>query len=73
MITIGPGGVRFSMSRELPAGLTEEQNLSIYPNIAFLTEKKPNGVFELSNPSLIPLEISVSARFGYTEATERRS
>ena len=31
VITIGPGGVRFSTSRELPAGLTEEQNLSIYP------------------------------------------
>ena len=70
VITIGPGGVRFSMSRELPAGLTEEQNLSIYPHIAFLTEEKPNGVFELSNPSLISLEITVSARFGYTEATE---
>ena len=70
VITIGPGGVRFSTSRELPAGLTEEQNLSIYPDVAFLTEEKPNGVFELSNPSLIPLEISVSARFGYTEATE---
>ena len=70
VITIGPGGVRFSTSRELPAGLTEEQNLSIYPDIAFLTEEKPHGVFELSNPSLIPLEVSVSARFGYTEATE---
>ncbi len=70
VITIGPGGVRFSTSRELPAGLTEEQNLSIYPHIAFLTEEQPHGVFELSNPSLIPLEISVSARFGYTEATE---
>ncbi len=70
VITIGPGGVRFSTSRELPAGLTEEQNLSIYPDVAFLTEEKPHGVFELSNPSLIPLEISVSARFGYTEATE---
>ena len=70
VITIGPRGVRFSTSRELPAGLTEEQNLSIYPHIAFLTEEKPNGVFELSNPSLIPLEVSVSARFGYTEATE---
>ncbi len=70
VITIGPGGVRFSTSRELPAGLTEEQNLSIYPHVAFLTEGKPNGVFELSNPSLIPLEVSVSARFGYTEATE---
>ena len=70
VITIGPGGVRFSTSREIPAGLTEEQNLSIYPHIAFLTEEKPHGVFELSNPSLIPLEVSVSARFGYTEATE---
>ena len=70
VITIGPGGVRFSTSRELPVSLSEEQNLSIYPHIAFLTEEKPNGVFELSNPSLIPLEISVSARFGYTEATE---
>ena len=70
IITIGPRGVRFSTSRELSAGLTEEQNLSIYPHVAFLTEEKPHGVFELSNPSLIPLEISVSARFGYTEATE---
>ena len=67
VITIGPRGVRFSTSRELPVGLTEEQNLSIYPDIAFLTEEKPHGVFELSNPSLIPLEVSVSARFGYTE------
>ena len=70
VITIGPGGVHFSTSRKIPVGLTEEQNLSIYPDVAFLTEEKPNGVFELSNPSLIPLEISVSARFGYTEATE---
>ena len=70
VITIGPGGVRFSTSRELAAGLTEEQNLSIYPDVAFLTGEKPHGVFELSNPSLVPLEVSVSARYGYTEATE---
>ena len=70
VITIGPKGVRFSTSRELPVGLTEEQNLSIYPDVAFLTEGKSHGAFELSNPSLIPLEVSVSARFGYTEATE---
>ena len=70
VITIGPGGVRFDTSREMPASLTENQNLGIYPDIAFLTEEKPHEVFELSNPSLIPLEISVSARFGYTEATE---
>ena len=69
VITIGPGGVSFSTSRELAAGLTEDQSLSIYPDVAFLTEGKPHGVFELSNPSLVPLEVSVSARFGYTEAT----
>ncbi len=69
VITIGPGGVRFSTSRELSAGLTEEQNLSIYPDVAFLNAGKPHEAFELSNPSLIPLEVSVSARFGYTEAT----
>ena len=69
VITIGPGGVRFSTLREVPVALTEEQNLSIYPDVAFLTREQPHGVFELSNPSLIPLEISVSARFGYTEAT----
>ena len=70
VITIGPGGVRFSTSREVPVGLSEEQNLSIYPDVAFLTREKPHGAFELSNPSLIPLEVTVSTRFGYTEATE---
>ena len=70
VIAIGPGGVRFDTSRELPAGLTPEQTVRIYPDVAYLTEETPSGVFELSNPSLIPLEISVSSRFGYVEATE---
>lgn len=70
VITIGPGGVRLGASREVPAGLTADQNLSIYPDMAFLTGKQPTGAFELSNPSLVPLEVSTSARFGYTEATE---
>ena len=70
VIAIGPGGVRFDTSRELPVGLTPEQTVRIYPDVAYLTEEAPSGVFELSNPSLIPLEISVSSRFGYVEATE---
>ena len=69
VIAIGPGGVRFDTSRELPAGLTPEQTVRIYPDVAYLTEEAPSGVFELSNPSLIPLEIAVSSRFGYVEAT----
>ncbi len=70
VITIGPGGVRFHASREVPAALTEGQNLSVYPDMAFMTADEPSGAFELSNPSLMPLEVSVSARFGYAEATE---
>ncbi len=70
VITIGPSGVRFDASREIPAALTEEQNLSVYPDMAFMTRDEPSGAFELSNPSLAPLEVSVSARFGYAEATE---
>ncbi len=70
VITIGPGGVRFDASRGVPSALTEEQNLSVYPDMAFMTADEPSGAFELSNPSLVPLEVSVSARFGYAEATE---
>ncbi len=70
VILAGAGGVRFGSSREIPLGLLEEQTVSIYPNLAYLTRERPSGVFELSNLSLIPLEVSVSARFGYTEATE---
>ena len=68
--TIGPGGAHFDASRGAPMALTEEQNVSIYPDISLLTQDKPSGVFELTNPSLVPLEVSVSAGFGYTEATE---
>ena len=70
VILAGAGGVRLGSSREIPMGLLEEQTVSIYPNLAYLTRERPSGVFELSNLSLIPLEVSVSARFGYTEATE---
>ncbi len=70
VIAIGPGGVRFDASRELPLGLTAEQTLRIYPDVAYLTRENPSGAFELSNPSLIPLELSLSAHYGYAEATE---
>ena len=68
--TIGPKGVRFGVVGETSPGLTQEQNLSIFPDFAFLTREEPSGAFTLSNPSLVPLETSVSVRFGYAEATE---
>ncbi len=70
VILAGAGGVRFGSSREIPPGLLEEQTVSIYPNLAYLTRENPSGAFELSNPSLVPVEVSVSARYGYAEATE---
>ena len=70
VILAGAGGVRFGSSREVPMGLLEEQTVSIYPNLAYLTRENPSGAFELSNPSLVPVEVSVSARYGYAEATE---
>ena len=69
MITIGPGGARIDAATGMPSALTQEQNLSVYPDLAFLTDEAPSGAFTLSNPSLVPLEISVTARFGYAEAT----
>ncbi len=70
VILAGAGGVRFGSSREVAMGLLEEQTISIYPNLAYLTRDNPSGAFELSNPSLVPVEVSVSARYGYAEATE---
>ncbi len=66
----GAEGVRFAGPDEVPRSLTEAQNVRISPNTAYLTREAPSGAFALTNMSLIPLELSVSARFGYTEATE---
>ena len=66
----GAEGVRFAGPDEVSMRLTEAQNVRISPNTAYLTRAAPSGAFALTNMSLIPLELSVSARFGYTEASE---
>ena len=66
----GAEGVRFAGPDEGTLRLTEAQNVRISPNTAYLTRAAPSGAFALTNMSLIPLELSVSARFGYTEASE---
>ena len=66
----GAEGVRFAGPDEVPLRLTEAQNVRISPTTAYLTRPAPSGAFALTNMSLIPLELSVSARFGYTEASE---
>ena len=67
--TIGPEGVRFGLGEAATDGLTSQQNIGIYPNLVLLTPELSEGVLELSNPSIIPLEVTLSTRFGYTEST----
>ena len=66
----GAEGVRFAGPDEVSLRLTEAQNVRISPDVAYLTQEAPSGAFAFSNVSLIPQEISISARFGYAEATE---
>ncbi len=66
----GAEGVRFAGPDEVSMRLTEAQNVRISPDVAYLTREAPSGAFAFSNVSLIPQEISISARFGYAEATE---
>ena len=70
VILAGAEGVRFAGPEEVPLSLTEGQNVRISPDVAYLTQEAPSGAFAFSNVSLIPQEISISARFGYAEATE---
>ena len=70
VILAGAEGVRFAGPDEVSLRLTEGQNVRISPDVAYLTQEAPSGAFAFSNVSLIPQEISISARFGYAEATE---
>ena len=70
VILAGAEGVRFAGPDKVSLRLTEAQNVRISPDVAYLTQEAPSGAFAFSNVSLIPQEISISARFGYAEATE---
>ena len=67
-VTIGPDGARFAAASDASAGLSRTQAMSIYPRSVVLSSEHSQGIFELSNPSIIPLEISISTEFGYGEA-----
>ncbi len=67
-VTIGPDGARFAAASDASAGLSRTQAMSIYPRSVILSSEHSQGIFELSNPSIIPLEVSISTEFGYGEA-----
>ncbi len=67
-VTVGPDGARFATASDASAGLSRTQAMSIYPRSVILSSEHSQGIFELSNPSIIPLEVSISTEFGYGEA-----
>ena len=68
VVTIGPEGASFGPEAESSASLSPAQNLRIHPLVAALGTGDMEGVLEVSNPSVVPLEVSVTTEFGYLEA-----
>ncbi len=67
-LTIGPGMVRLDDGAADFTSLSETQAMTLYPTVAVMSSDNRQGAFEISNPSLVPLEVSVSAEFGYGAA-----
>ena len=70
VVLLGPDGVRFHVAAATGAPLEWEQHISIQPQVAVLDPQTRVGTFELTNPSIHPMEVEVSTEFGYREARE---
>ncbi len=68
VVTLGLDGARFGPATVDSGGLERDQSLSIYPSVAVLEAGDTEGIFEISNPSVVPLEVTVATEFGYSEA-----
>lgn len=67
VVLLGPDGVRFHVAPATGAPLEWEQHISIQPQVAVLDPQTRVGTFELTNPSIHPMEVEVSTEFGYRE------
>ena len=67
VVLLGPDGVRFHAAPSTRAPLEWEQQISIQPQVAVLDPQTRVGTFELTNPSIHPMEVEVSTEFGYRE------
>ena len=68
VVTVGPEGASFGVEAAPAASLSPAQAVRIHPLVAALAADDTEGVLDVSNPSAVPLEISVAAEFGYLEA-----
>ena len=67
-VVLGPAGARFQAAA---AGEVEwAESISIYPQVAALGARRTEGVFEVANPSVHPMEVAVATGFGYREAQD---
>ncbi len=70
VVLLGPDGVQFRAAPGTEAPLEWDQRISIQPQVAVLSPQTRSGTFELTNPSIHPMEVEVSTEFGYREARE---
>ena len=68
VINLGPRGARFGPDIDPPASLDSDQSIRIYPLKAVLNPNQTAGAFQVTNPSIIPLEVAVTTSFGYLES-----
>ncbi len=70
VVLLGPDGVQFRAASSTEAPLEWDQRISIQPQVAALGPQTRAGTFQLTNPSIYPMEVEVSTEFGYREARE---
>ena len=68
VIHLGPGAARFGPDVNPPASLDSDQSIRIYPLKAVLNPNQTAGTFQVTNPSIVPLEVAVTTSFGYLES-----
>ena len=65
VVVLGPSGARIEPYQG--AMLYGEERVHIWPQVAVFGPELRRATFELHNPSLYPMEVEISAAFGYRE------
>ena len=68
VLDLGPRSARFGPDIDPPASLEFDQSIRVYPLKAVLNPNQTAGTFQVTNPSIIPLEVAVTTSFGYLES-----
>lgn len=70
VVALGPSGAEIKQD---PTPTYGEEQVHIWPQIAVFGSDRRRAVFELRNPSRYPMEVEVSAAFGYREYGDNES